>query len=490
MSRAPVEIAADSPRVQACAAQHFGPWMVEPAWFERAVAAVKAGLWTPLVHPKAAEGDAVKGAAGRVAYLRTQDGIAILSVEGQLTKGESSFSGGTSTVRLRQSIRQAVRDEAVKGILLLVDSPGGTVAGTAELAADVAAGAKVKPTHAHIEDLGASAAFWIASQASRVTAAPTSLVGSIGTVAVVEDSSGQLAKEGVVVHVVSTGPYKGAFTPGSPVTEEQLAYLQSYVDGLNEHFIAGVAAGRRMTADAVRKVADGRVHLAADAARMGLVDAVRDQDQAMADLRTAVAERLVAPGGLAARAEASQEETTMSLKETLSKITAAVEAILRGTAPAAVHPAAAEADEPPVSTVAAVPEAGTGDAPAAAPAVVEAAAPAVVETREAVEARVKADLSKFVTAFGSEKGAEWFSAGKSFEECLALHNAALKADRDRLAAEVQELKDHKRAARGAAEPVSFAPAEAPEDAARAELATKIGPNLARFAAGMKFAKKN
>jgi hypothetical protein len=186
-----------------------------------------------------------------------------------------------------------------------------------------------------------------------------------------------------------------------------------------------------------------------------------------------------------------------------------VEAILRGTAPAAVHPAPAEAAEPPVSAVASVPEPGTGDASAAAPAVVEAPAPAAgtqgepaasdrakcdtpaaVETREAVEARVKADLSKFVAAFGSQEGAEWFSAGKSFEECLALHNAALKADRDRLAAEVQDLKDHKRAARGAAEPVSFAPAEAPEDAARAELATKIGPNLARFAAGMKFAKKN
>ena len=280
--RTDVEVALADARVQKCAAQHFGPWMVEPAWFERAVAAVKAGIYVTY-RPRAAEGSE---GAERPAYRRTADGIAVLSLEGQLTKGESSFDGGTSTVRARRAIRQAAGDEAVKAIMLLIDSPGGTVAGTAELAADVAAANRAKPVHAHIEDLGASAAYWIGSQAARLTATPTSLVGSIGTVAVVEDSSEQMSKEGVVVHVISTGDYKGAFTPGAPVKPEHLEYLRGYVGDLNEHFLGAVATGRHLSLDAVRRLADGRIHLAEAARSLGLLDAVCDQDEAMQDLRS------------------------------------------------------------------------------------------------------------------------------------------------------------------------------------------------------------
>ena len=76
-----------------------------------------------------------------------------------MQKGSSKF-GGASTIRVRRQIREARQDEDVEAILLVVDSPGGTVAGTDELAREVGRAAEEKIVHAHIDDLGASAAFW------------------------------------------------------------------------------------------------------------------------------------------------------------------------------------------------------------------------------------------------------------------------------------------------------------------------------------------
>jgi len=264
-----------------CAAQYFGAWMVDPSWLAQAVADVKAGAMV-IYQPKAAARES-EGPA----YLKTADGLATISLVGPMTKGDSSFSGGTSTVRTRRAIRQAAADPNIRGIMLLVDSPGGTAAGTSELGADVAAAARQKPVHAHAEDMMASAAYWVGAQASRVTATPTSLVGSIGTYSVVTDSSGRAAKDGVVVHVLSTGAHKGAGVPGAPVTTDQLRVAQGVVDELNEHFLAAVASGRRMPLERVKQAADGRIYLAQPAMGLGLLDAVESQDAAYAALRAA-----------------------------------------------------------------------------------------------------------------------------------------------------------------------------------------------------------
>lgn len=273
-----------APRAERCAAQHMGPWMVEPKWFTQAVAAVKAGTFRPVARPAAsgevkADNGHVFEVAGDAIYTLywIEGGIARVPFSGQVTKADSSF-GGVNSTRTRRAIRKAVHDDRVDSILLHVDSPGGTVAGTGDLAADVAAADAIKPVYAYIEDLGASAAYWVASRARKVFANPTALVGSIGTVAVVEDTSGKAEKEGVRVVVVSTGPFKGAFADGAPVTEEQVADLRREVEQLNEHFLSGVMSGRGMTREALLKVADGRVFIAEEALQLGLIDAVSSFD--------------------------------------------------------------------------------------------------------------------------------------------------------------------------------------------------------------------
>jgi ClpP class serine protease len=84
--------------------------------------------------------------------------VAIVDLFGTLTKHASSFTGGTSTLETRRMIRDAADDPNIMGILSHVDSPGGTVAGTNDLAQDVASAATRKPVHAFVEDLSASAA--------------------------------------------------------------------------------------------------------------------------------------------------------------------------------------------------------------------------------------------------------------------------------------------------------------------------------------------
>lgn len=259
-----------------CAARHITDWLLEPSFACRAVAMIRSGTW-------AAE---TSHRGGDILFM-VEDGIATIPINGPMMKGDSKF-GGTNSLRTRRAIRRAASDESVRGIMLQIDSPGGTVAGTGDLAGDVAAARKKKPVFAHVDDLGASAAFWIASQAEFVSANPTAEVGSIGTVAVVEDSSEAASASGVTVHVISTGEFKGAFVEGTPIPPEHLDMLQERVDDLNGHFLKAVSAGRRMPIADVRKIADGRVHIASKAKGMGLIDAVMTADQAVGALRTRI----------------------------------------------------------------------------------------------------------------------------------------------------------------------------------------------------------
>jgi signal peptide peptidase SppA len=259
-----------------CAAQHIADWAILPSWFSEAFSAVKAGIWKPA---ESASPTGREYAAARV--TADENGVAVIELEGPLMKLQSKY-GGSSTLAARSMIRHAVKDSSVRVIMLHIDSPGGTVAGTHDLAQEVSAANKTKPVYAHIDDLGASAAYWVASQAQRITANATAMVGSIGTYAVVHDMSGMAEMEGIKVHVISTGEFKGMGIPGTVVTDKQLAYMQERIDGLNEHFLKGVTTGRGMPRSQLNDIADGRVFIALKAMGLGLIDAVSSFDQAYA----------------------------------------------------------------------------------------------------------------------------------------------------------------------------------------------------------------
>lgn len=228
-------------------------------------------------------------------------GVALIALDGPIMKHASSF-GGASTVETRRALRAAVNDAQVTAILLQIDSPGGTVAGTGDLADEIFAARQKKPVYAYIEDLGASAAYQIASQADKVFVNPSGAVGSIGVYSVVRDLSGMAEEMRIKVHVIKAGEFKGAGVPGTPVTDQQLAEFQRTVNAYYGAFIDAVARGRGMDRDKVEQLADGRVHIGQAAVKLGLADQVATLDQALSDLRQRAS----------ARGQTSQKGTRMS----------------------------------------------------------------------------------------------------------------------------------------------------------------------------------
>ncbi|HLY67397.1 MAG TPA: S49 family peptidase, partial [Chloroflexota bacterium] len=301
-------------------------------------------------------------------YVRT-GGTAIVAIEGPLTKRMTCMSwllGGTSTVEMRQAIRQARRDPKVRSLMVYIDSPGGQVAGTFDLADELAACGADMPTMAYISDLCASAAYAIGCMAGEMVANRAAMVGSIGTYMSIQDESKLYGAAGVKVHVIRAGKFKGAGTPGTAITEEQLAEWQRTVDELNAQFLDTIARGRRMEAEAVAAIADGRIHVGAAAQGLGLIDLVADFDTALGRLQARHGQpskpRTAAPRG---------KERAMSKGLSVRERAAAFFAGLRASGAEM-----SEEDKAALASIEQSVQGGTPGAPAAAPPVPTAPAPA------------------------------------------------------------------------------------------------------------------
>lgn len=279
----------DTGTTSACWAAHMGLLACEPRFVQSMVSAVKAGLPLPrarcsTVAPRAVDSRSPQGeyADGVFVpyYAVVGEGVAQIRVDGPTAKAWGKF-GEMSTVFLRRAVRAAVADPAVASILMVFDSPGGYVAGTDDLAREVARADEQKPVVAYAEDMMASAAYYVASQARAVYANPTAMVGSIGVFAVIEDQSKAAEIAGVTVHVLSTGPLKGAGVDGTPVTDAMLEAWQTEVDDAMSHFAVAVKKGRKMGAKEFAAVSTGGVWIADKAKGLGLIDGIRSIDDAV-----------------------------------------------------------------------------------------------------------------------------------------------------------------------------------------------------------------
>lgn len=243
------------------------------------------------------------------------DGVAVIPVEGVLSRHLSFFSlifGGTSTVDIADAITAAVRDPEVSAIVLDVDSPGGEVAGTQELATHIRAAREFKPIVAHTAAMMASAAYWIGSAAERVLiSGDTTLVGSIGVVATHFDQSRRLENMGVRATEIVAGKFKRAVSAIAPLTEDGRRMLQERVDALYRAFVAGVATNRGVTVEEVlERMAEGRVFVGRDAIEAGLVDDVASMSELIESLRSRAAGK---PG-----ARANVDDPTGITEETIT----------------------------------------------------------------------------------------------------------------------------------------------------------------------------
>lgn len=219
--------------------------------------------------------------------LDVVDGVAVISLDGVLAKRMNFFmeiSGGTSMQLAAAQLRAALADPAVNSIVLHVDSPGGTVDGTAELADAVFAARGIKPIVAVADGTMASAAYWIGSAAEKIfIASPTTVVGSIGVVSTHTDWSRYDKNQGIDSIEITAGKYKRLETEGGSLTREGRQVMQAQVDQIYGVFVDAVARNRGASVeDVLSNMADGRVFIGSKAMEAGLVDGVATLNQIVA----------------------------------------------------------------------------------------------------------------------------------------------------------------------------------------------------------------
>lgn len=203
--------------------------------------------------------------------------IAIIHVSGPITKEPSFFSwlfGGASTQVIMAQLQDALGDETIHSIVLNIDSPGGSVDGLAELGDMLLKAREEKPILAQTDGMAASAAYYIASQATSISSHRTDLVGSIGTRMVLFDTSKMFENEGIRTIPIDTGVHKSTGLAGVPITDEQIVPFQDIVDFFFEDFLKVIVRGRNMGESKLRALADGRVFVAPEALASGLIDQI------------------------------------------------------------------------------------------------------------------------------------------------------------------------------------------------------------------------
>jgi protease-4 len=267
-----------------------------------AAVAAKAGLESPKIARDYAERkvdqdfSGIGGLVKLVELLSGQQGekpagtgkrVAIVHVTGEIREGKGRddllAGGAAGSEDLVKAIREAAKDEKVAAIVLRIDSPGGSALASDLIWREVERCGK--PVVASLSDTAASGGYYIAVAADRIVAAPGTLTGSIGVVGGKIAVGGALEKVGVHTDVVSKGRNAGWLSPTEPFTPAAREAFMATMREVYKLFTSKVAAGRKLDAAAVEKLAGGRVFTGRQAQAAGLVDRLGTLDDAVDEAR-------------------------------------------------------------------------------------------------------------------------------------------------------------------------------------------------------------
>lgn len=212
--------------------------------------------------------------------------VGILEISGPIFPKATMFSeisGAASLQDMAHELTGLIENPAVRGIVLNIDSPGGTVSGTNEFAALVKEAIKRKPVWAYVSNLGASAAYWIASAAENITIERTASVGSIGIILTAYKDD----DEDTVKFVSSVSPRK----IHDPQSDQGAADLQAHVDELGQIFVNAIAENRGIKESVILDLA-GRTLIGASAVRAGFADSLGTLESVIATLQTQISRGL------------------------------------------------------------------------------------------------------------------------------------------------------------------------------------------------------
>ena len=207
------------------------------------------------------------------------NGIAVIPLDGAIAGAGSAGAGIVTPEAFLKKLERAEDDPDVRAIVLRVDSPGGTVAASEEIAAYVRDAEK--PVVVSAGDVDASGAYMVSSQADQIFAMPGTAVGSIGVITQIPNVNGLMDKAGIEFVTVTAGKYKGAGSPFRPLTPEETALIQGSVDEVYGQFIDIVAEGRDMERSEVASLATGWAWNGEQAKKLGLVDKIGTYSDAL-----------------------------------------------------------------------------------------------------------------------------------------------------------------------------------------------------------------
>ncbi|MFZ0915026.1 MAG: S49 family peptidase [Candidatus Korobacteraceae bacterium] len=188
--------------------------------------------------------------------------------------GQNDWFADSEYSAIRASVKRSLADPNVKTIDLIVDSPGGSVLGLPETADAIHAANRVKPVRAFVTGIAASAAYWLASQASTLTLTPSGEVGSVGILDISVDISKALESSGVKVNAVSSTPEKIERAPFVPLSDDARAHMQTNVSAWYADFLGAIRRGRGARVSSNSNFGGGRMLNSREALTAGMVDFV------------------------------------------------------------------------------------------------------------------------------------------------------------------------------------------------------------------------
>jgi protease-4 len=210
------------------------------------------------------------------------DKVAVIKISGTISMGNSVGVFGeevASPESIISKIDKAESDGSVKAILLEINSPGGSVVASEEIANRIKE--TKKPTVAWMSEIATSGAYYVASPCDHIVADRGTITGSIGVISIFPEYSGLLEKIGVNMTVIKGGEFKDFSTGYRPMTEEEEAMMEDVILEIYDMFTGEVAANRNLSVDYVKEVAEGKVYSGPRAQELGLVDSVGTRKDAI-----------------------------------------------------------------------------------------------------------------------------------------------------------------------------------------------------------------
>ena len=208
----------------------------------------------------------------------TKEKIKVVDLSGVIQSGSASDF-------VISDLKAAGEDPAVKGVILSVNSPGGSVYVSEQIAKEIKnLKAKNIPVYSVMREMAASGGYYVSAPTNRIYASNETLTGSIGVIMQMYSLQGLFEKYGIKEQNITSGKMKDAGSQGRNLTDEERKYFQDLVNSAYKRFVKIVADGRGMSEADVKKIADGRVYDGSQALANGLVDKIGDLDMAIEDM--------------------------------------------------------------------------------------------------------------------------------------------------------------------------------------------------------------